>query len=203
MLYRKLTLILLASFCLQSFDKRKHDPTSFILDYVELKYNQANLSNLIYIGVKRQKLYLISKGELQRVYDISTSKYGPGSQKGSEKTPIGLHRIKRKYGANVPFGGILVSRQYTGSIADINNSPTSTNRDDITSRILRLEGLESGINKGENIDSYQRNIYIHGTAEEGLIGKPVSHGCIRMRNRDVIELFDQVSEGVKVIILNN
>ena len=81
--------------------------------------------------------------------------------------------------------------------------PIETGEDAITTRVLTLEGLENGINKGGELDSYGRHIYIHGTAEEGLIGQPASHGCVRMRNEDVIDLFNRVDKGLKVIILNN
>ncbi|MFQ6092176.1 MAG: L,D-transpeptidase family protein, partial [bacterium] len=98
------------------------------------------------------------------------------------------------------IGAIFKSGLNTGEIAKIYTDSTDVQEDLITSRIMWLEGLEAGINKGRDIDSYDRRIYIHGTPEEGLIGVPVSHGCIRMRNKDVIELFDLVSKGTLVEI---
>ena len=130
-------------------------------------------------------------------YPISTSKYGIGSQARSNKTPLGLHRIEEKIGTNAPFGTIFKARQNTGKIAQINQAGAG---DLVTTRIMWLKGLEPNKNQGADIDSYQRYIYIHGTVEENKIGQPASHGCIRMNNRDVIKLFDQVKEGTLVDI---
>ena len=116
-------------------------------------------------------------------------------------TPLGLHKIKEKYGNETPLNGRLIGRLFYGQIAEIFTDTTTSKTDDITSRILWLEGLEEGINKGKGIDSFKRYIYIHGTSEEGKIGKPASHGCIRMKNKDVIDLFKEVSIGTFVLIL--
>jgi hypothetical protein len=130
-------------------------------------------------------------------YPISTSKYGIGSQARSNKTPLGLHRIEEKIGASAPLGTIFKARQNTGKIAEINQAGAG---DLVTTRIMWLKGLEPNKNQGAGIDSYQRYIYIHGTVEENKIGQPASHGCIRMNNRDVIELFEQVKAGTLVDI---
>lgn len=130
-------------------------------------------------------------------YPVSTSKYGIGNQARSNKTPLGLHRIEQKIGANAPFGMIFKARQSTGKIAEINQANAG---DLVTTRIMWLKGLEPNKNQGAGIDSYQRYIYIHGTVEENKIGQPASHGCIRMNNRDVIDLFKQVKEGTLVDI---
>ena len=130
-------------------------------------------------------------------YPISTSKYGIGNQAHSNKTPLGLHRIEEKIGANAPLGTIFKARQNTGKIAEINQADAG---DLVTTRIMWLKGLEPNKNQGAGIDSYQRYIYIHGTVEENKIGQPASHGCIRMNNRDVIKLFDQVKQGTLVDI---
>lgn len=129
-------------------------------------------------------------------YLISTSQFGSGSKVGSNKTPLGLHKIASKIGRNASFGAIFKRRRNTGKIAKINKD----GGDLMTTRILRLEGLQKGINKGKGIDSFKRCIYIHGTPEEKLIGKPASHGCIRMKNRDIIELFDLAKRGTAVKI---
>lgn len=156
----------------------------------------TDLSDGILVDISEQKLYLYEKGQLIKEYPISTSKYGIGNQAGSNKTPLGKHRIKTKLGDNAPKYAIFIGRKNSGKLANINEA-----RDDlVTSRILWLDGLEPGVNKGKGIDSYQRYIYIHGTAEENAIGKPASHGCVRMYNDDVIDLYDRVMEGTLVTI---
>jgi lipoprotein-anchoring transpeptidase ErfK/SrfK len=174
-----------------------------INNFVSIKYSKYKMKEYIYIGVKRQKLYLISDTTVILSFPISTSKYGVGSEKNSEKTPVGLHQIKTKVGEETPLNGIILGNAYTGKNATIITEEKSGKIDDVTTRALRLEGLEKNINKGGNVDSYSRSIYIHGTPEEGLIGTPASHGCIRMKNNDVITLFDKVKAGTYVIILNN
>lgn len=177
--------------------------SDFLKDYLSIKYPAVDLDTFVYVGVKRQKMFLFMNGEVQKVYDVSTSKNGAGTKAGSEQTPIGLHVIEGKYGEGLPKGGVLRGKKFTGEIATIQTEPMSTGADDITSRVITIKGLEAGINKGGALDSYKRLIYIHGTAEEGFIGQPASHGCVRMRNDDVIELFDLIDEGVSLLILNN
>jgi len=179
-----------------------YDVADFALHYAGIKYRK-DFNDLLYIGALRQKLYLIKDGKVRQVFDISTSRKGCGMENKSEKTPLGLHRIHNKIGSNTPLGGIISGMTYTGRIARIEENPVSTENDDVTTRAMRLEGVEQGYNKGGMQDSYLREIYIHGTPEEGLIGRPVSHGCIRMRNKEVMELFDQVKEGMYVLILEN
>jgi hypothetical protein len=118
----------------------------------------------------------------------------------SLKTPTGMHRIAEKIGSDSDINTIFKGRVDTHCQATVVHEPHSQDEDLITSRILWLTGIEEGKNLGEGISSYERYIYIHGTPEEGLIGKPVSHGCIRMRNQDVIELFDQVDVDTLVLI---
>ena len=175
----------------------------FLLEYLSIKYPEHIFENFSYVGVKRQELDLYLNGNHIISYPVSTSSHGAGTKSGSDMTPVGLHQIKGKFGFDVPIGGILKARKYTGNIAKIQTSPVETGEDAITTRILTLEGLENGINKGGELDSFGRHIYIHGTAEEGLIGKPASHGCVRMKNKDVIDLFNRVEKGMTVIILNN
>jgi len=150
---------------------------------------------MIKIFVKRQILCLIKNDHIIK-WAISTSKYGTGNKAGSYKTPLGLHRIVSKLGKNACLGAIFKKRRNTGKIAK-----AGMNRGDlITTRILRLKGLQYGINKGKGIDSFKRCIYIHGTPEERLIGKRASHGCIRMKNRDIVKLFNLVKRGTPVQI---
>ena len=162
----------------------------------DIKYD-----NLLFVSIENQKMYIIQSKDIIETYDISTSKYGIGNQMGSNKTPTGLHKINSKYGHKTPVNGRMIGRVFYGQIAKIFSDTTTSKTDDITSRILWLEGLENGINKGDNIDSYKRYIYIHGTSEEGRIGFPSSHGCIRMKNKDVIDLFNEVAIGTFVLIL--
>jgi lipoprotein-anchoring transpeptidase ErfK/SrfK len=155
------------------------------------------------VDISEQQLYLYEGVEIQadkmiKSYPVSTSKYGIGSQKGSNKTPLGRHRIEKKIGEAAPKNMIFKARQSTGKIAKINMKGAS---DVITSRIMWLKGLEPGKNAGPGRDSYQRYIYIHGTIEENKIGQPASHGCVRMYNDDVIDLFDRVREGTIVNII--
>lgn len=175
----------------------------FLLEYLSIKYPEQSFDNFIYVGVKRQELDLYLNGNHVISYKVSTSMHGAGTKAGSDMTPVGLHKIKGKFGNNVPIGGILKARKYTGEIATIETNAIKTEADAITTRVLTLEGLEDGVNKGGSLDSYGRHIYIHGTVEEGLIGQPASHGCVRMKNEDVIDLFNRVDKDLTVIILNN
>jgi len=156
---------------------------------------------LAVVSLAKQTLSLYRDGNLIKTYPVSTSKYGAGNRDGSHRTPLGVHSIKEKIGGDAPFGTIFKGRKNTHQVAQIVSDQTKTMDDFITSRILWLEGQEPGINRGEDIDSYARYIYIHGTHEEALIGQPVSIGCIRMRNRDVVELYDWMREGDLVMIV--
>ena len=177
------------------------NPVEMINDHCKSNYGKQ-FKELIYVSIKNQKLYHISDNTINDEYTISSAKKGIGNIRNSDKTPIGLHYIKEKYGQKTPINGRMIARKFEGLIATIYQDTSSSKTDDITSRILWLAGLEEGINKGGNVDSYQRYIYIHGTSEEGKLGTPASHGCIRMSNLDVINLFDKVKEGTKVLILD-
>ena len=151
----------------------------------------------VVIDIAHQKLHLIEGNKVIKTYPVSTSKFGIGNRDGSFKTPLGRHIISNKIGRNAAFGEIFKNRRCTGRIVRIG---LDSGEDLITTRILRLRGLKPNLNVGKGIDTYQRCIYIHGTAEEYLIGTPASHGCIRMRNRDIIELFNIVRIGTLVDI---
>tara|TARA_B110000114_G_C14984379_1_gene353876 strand:+ start:47 stop:637 length:591 start_codon:yes stop_codon:yes gene_type:complete len=166
-----------------------------------LNSKNAFADEVIYVSIKKQKLYHIQLDRIIKEYTISSSVHGAGSMAGSNKTPTGLHSIKEKYGEKTPLNGIMIARVFHGNIATIYNDETKSKTDDITSRILWLEGLEKGSNKGKGIDSYNRYIYIHGTSEEGRLGKPASHGCIRMKNKEVIDLYKLLEVGTLVLIL--
>ncbi len=153
---------------------------------------------IIYVDCNRQRLFLVDFDKnASREYRVSTAANGPGNLVGSQKTPLGIHRVKEKVGGGQPKGMIFKNREPTGRICN----PSNIRQDDeISSRILWLDGMEAGINKGGDCDTYSRYIYIHGTSDEKRIGQPVSIGCIRMRNDDVIELFDEVLINDLVII---
>ena len=158
------------------------------------------LDSLLYVDINDQNMYLLKKGTIYKVYKISSSYYGTGSKENSLKTPLGKHEIYKKIGESLPINAILKARVWNGAIANIITDEIDTEFDHVTSRILWLDGLEIGKNNGPGIDSRSRYIYIHGTAEEGLIGKPASDGCIRMYNSDVVDLFELVEEKAQVWI---
>ena len=144
----------------------------------------------IHISVDTQTLRLFSGENLLRTYPVSTSKYGRGCEEGSFKTPTGRFQISEKIGDGHRQGEVFRSRQATGNIGD------ETNENDlIQTRILWLEGLEA-----HNANTRQRYIYIHGTNHESKIGQAVSQGCVRMRNADIVDLFNLVDKGIGVVI---
>jgi UDP-N-acetylmuramate--alanine ligase len=147
-------------------------------------------------SVEEQKLYVCAKDTVVRVYPASTSRLGVGIREESLKTPPGVHRICEKIGAGAPEGRIFRDREDTG----IDWDRTSDEENIILTRILRLEGLEPGVNRGPGVDTYERYVYIHGTNRENDIGTPFSHGCICLRNTDIVSLFDLVREGMIVYI---
>ena len=157
-------------------------------------------TNFLYVDITKQQLEHWHDKKRLAHYPISTAKNGVGCKLNSLQTPHGLHYIAEKIGANEPYGRIFYSRQPSKQLATITTGEQSNSLDLITSRILWLSGLEPNINQGNDQDSYQRHIYIHGTQEEGLIGTPASHGCIRMKNTDIIDLFDQVKNNELVLI---
>jgi len=159
---------------------------------------QKYVEKTILVNVLEQQLYLCAQGKAEKSYPVSTAKNGVGSAENSGKTPLGLHRIAQKIGEGAEKMTIFKARINTGKKAVLNAQNAG---DLVTTRIMWLEGLESGKNQGVGVDSHRRYIYIHGTAEEYLIGQPASHGCIRMKNDDVIDLFDKVNEGTAVHIL--
>jgi|ERR1700720_4060113 len=142
------------------------------------------------ISIREQLLRLKRGDETLRTYPISSSRFGLGSEDGSLKTPLGKFRVAEKIGAGAAPGTIFKARVALGP-----DDPLPDTEDFITSRILWLDGLEE-----HNANTHDRFIYIHGTRHEDEIGRPDSHGCIRMRNGDVIELFDLVDETTPVVI---
>lgn len=131
---------------------------------------------------------------------VSTAKNGPGEMKNSECTPRGLHTIRACIGADFPDNTIFVGRRPTGELYSDALSAQLPERDWILTRILWLSGLEVGRNRLANVDTMQRYIYIHGCPDRLPMGEPLSHGCIRMHNRDLLVLFDLVKAGTQVMI---
>jgi lipoprotein-anchoring transpeptidase ErfK/SrfK len=147
----------------------------------------------IVVSVPDQTLALINDGVVVSRYRVSTSKFGLGDGNGTYATPLGAMAVASKIGANAPLGAVFKNRQPTGEVL----KPNAPGRDPIVSRILWLRGLEK-----QNARAYSRNIYIHGTPEERLIGRPASYGCIRMRSQDIAQLFNAVPVGTKIDIAN-
>ncbi len=153
------------------------------------------------VDVTEQRLLLVREGAVERDYPVSTAAAGIDGTEGSHGTPPGLHVIERKIGAGLPAGTVFVSRVPTGDTWPADRNGQASEGDLVLSRILTLAGQEEGVNRGPGCDSLARYIYIHGTNHEDRIGEPVSHGCIRLRNADVIDLFARVEEGDPVVIL--
>lgn len=147
---------------------------------------------LLVVSVSKQHMVLLEHGHARRTFRVSTSRFGIGNRRGSNRTPRGLHRIAERIGEGHPPGRVFVARQATSKVTGPAEWQESSSKDCVLTRILWLEGLERGVNRGKGIGSHERFIYIHGTNQEHLLGTPASHGCIRMANADVIELFDLV-----------
>jgi len=152
------------------------------------------------IDLATQTLMLLEQDRVRTRYRVSTARNGPGEGYGSGCTPRGKHRVRIRIGADCPEGAVFVKRRATGEIYDAELARRYPERDWVLTRILWLTGLESGRNRGRHVDTLRRYIYIHGCPDTELMGKPASHGCIRMRNRDLIELFDLVPTGTPVEI---
>lgn len=162
------------------------------------KKSKARPTTVAYISVAQQMMEVVKDGVRIARYPISTSKYGLGDEYNSYKTPLGLFEVSKKIGHGVPRGGKFYKRKFTGIVFDLDNYDPilhPAEYDSILTRILWLNGLE-----WRNRRAYGRGIYIHGTNQEHLVGRPVSYGCIRMKNDDVLELFKLLDEGAFVVI---
>ncbi len=183
-------------------DPPKQGVIDMLMEYMGARYPSVDASgDLLYVSVERQALFHVRHGKLLAEYRIATAKAGLGNNVDSYRTPTGLHMISEKIGDTIPPLGILKDREYTGVLADPDFA--GVDKDWITTRVLWLDGLEPGVNKGGNVDSHGRYIYIHGTANERSLGSASSMGCIRMRNDDVIDLYGKVPVGALVVILDN
>lgn len=158
------------------------------------------MSMQIDIDIGKQALRLFDGETLLREYAVSTAANGVGQQEGSGCTPLGRHRVRARIGAGQPCGAVFVGRRPTGEVWSPQLSAEYPQRDWILSRILWLSGEQPGFNRLGNVDSMRRFIYIHGTPDSEPMGIPCSHGCVRMRNADVLELFDLVPVGCPVLI---
>ena len=158
----------------------------------------------IEISIKLQTLTLYDdEGGVMARYPVSTAANGAGCEKDSGCTPLGVHIIRAKIGAGMPENTVFVGRRPTGEICTSGLMQEFPNRDWILTRILWLSGMEVGKNRLGNVDTMQRYIYIHGTPDSTEMSKVGSHGCVRMRNRDIMRLFDYVTVGTRVFIAND
>ena len=155
---------------------------------------------LIRIMSEEQVMYCYENDVLMNTYPVSTGKNGLGEQMGSECTPRGWHRIHSIIGLDNDANSVFVGRVWTGERYDIALAEKFPQRDWILTRILQLDGLEPGRNKGGQVDSLARYIYIHGTPDSVSLDTPGSRGCVRMRNKDIIALADWVNIGALVCI---
>jgi len=155
----------------------------------------------LHISIGSQRLTILTGLESVEEYSISSAVNGVGAENGSGCTPTGQFRIRIKIGSGLPLNSVFIGRRPTGEILTRALFDAEPQRDWVLTRILWLTGVESGLNRGGERDTLRRYIYIHGTPDYEPIGMPLSHGCIRMRNSDIIKLFDQVSNGSEVEIV--
>ena len=161
----------------------------------------AKSNRYIQVSIAEQRLQLIEDGHTLMDVSVATAKNGPGERSGSECTPRGMHKIRAKIGDKLPSNTVFVGRRPTGETYNPSMRARFPNRDWILTRILWLSGLESGKNRWDDVDTMRRFIYIHGCPDDDSMGVPSSHGCIKMRNSDVISLFDLVETGTRVNIM--
>ena len=157
----------------------------------------------IRISLLKQRLQLLQDDRIIVEYPVLTAKNGAGEINCSEQTPRGWHQIRAKIGNHSQNGTVFVGRRPTGEIFNPTLKKEHPDRDWILTRILWLSGLEPGFNRMGKVDTMRRYIYIHGCPDEDNLDQPGSHGCIKMRNQDVITLFQQVDAGTKVLITEN
>lgn len=159
------------------------------------------IDRMLYVDVATQELRCLIDDKIEKCYRISTALNGLGEEQGSERTPRGWHAIHQKFGENDPVGTVFKGRRPTGEVYTRDLAQAHPGRDWIITRILWLTGLEEGKNLGGTVDTLSRYIYIHGCPDELELGKPSSHGCVRMHSVDIIDLFDRVVIGTKVLIV--
>lgn len=173
-----------------------------LVDELARRYAAFDAAHCVLVDIAAQRLHFLLHGELAKSYDVSTASRGIGNRLGSEQTPLGVFQVAEKHGDGAVPGAVFKGRVATGEIAPLLTDPHDPAENDlVTSRILWLDGLQPGFNRGGEFDTRERYIYIHGTPEEGRIGRPASHGCVRMRNADVIELYRRMPVGGLVCIV--
>lgn len=155
---------------------------------------------VVFVDIGKQRLTLEIDGAIEMDVPVSTAIKGPGEETGSECTPRGWHKIRARIGESCPENTIFVARRPTGEIYNRELHKLFPGRDWILTRILWLSGLEPGKNRLGSVDTMRRYIYIHGTPDDMALGVPGSHGCVRMRNSDIIKLFDRVASGTRIYI---
>jgi lipoprotein-anchoring transpeptidase ErfK/SrfK len=155
---------------------------------------------IIRVGLSSQSLTFVTAAGQARSWSVSTASRGAGELQGSEQTPRGRHIVRAKIGTGLPLCSVFVGRRPTGELWSPELAAHHPDRDWILTRILWLSGLEPGRNRLGNVDTMRRYIYIHGTPDNEPMGVPASHGCVRMRNDELIELFDLVVPGTEVLI---
>ena len=159
------------------------------------KHSVAPTQYLFVVSVADQTVSLFEQNKLVKTMSCSTSRFGIGLVEGSNRTPLGLHRIAEKIGAGEPAGTVFKARQVIGHVSQPEFAAAK-----ITTRIMWLEGLEPGFNQGGNVDTHARYVYIHGTADQSSIGRPDSCGCVHLSDADLIPLFDLLPSGTLVWI---
>ena len=158
------------------------------------------IDSFLDISISAQQLSIVANGQVLQSYPVSTARNGAGELMGSECTPTGWYKIRAKIGAEQSLNAVFIGRRGTGEIYSTELGKQHPQRDWILTRILWLGGLEPGRNRYGKVDTTWRYIYIHGCPDELMNGDPESHGCIRMKNADVLDLFNRVEAGVKVYI---
>ena len=160
----------------------------------------THINTHIEISISKQALMLFQDDRLVKQYSVSTAKNGAGQESGTGQTPLGHHVIRAKIGADQPECAVFVGRRFTGEVYSESLAEAFPERDWILSRILWLSGKEVGVIRLGSVDSMRRYIYIHGTPDTEPMGVPLSHGCVRMRNKDVVEVFELIQTGCLVDI---
>jgi hypothetical protein len=185
--------VLSVSGCASMTSTKQNIPADYIAACERLNITPTHY--VLAVSVSEQSVSLYEEGRFVRKYKCSTSRFGIGQVEGSNRTPLGLHRIAEKIGDGETPGTVFKSRQVVGHVSEIGISSAK-----ITTRIMWLEGLEPGLNQGGNVDSHNRYIYIHGTGDQHSIGQPSSSGCIHLADEDLVALFDLLPSGTLVWI---
>lgn len=162
--------------------------------------NTATTEVYLRVSIPHQTLEWLEEGEVICAWPVSTARNGPGERRGSECTPRGWHQVRARIGEGAPINSVFRGRRPTGEIYGDALEACHPGRDWILTRILWLGGLEPGFNRYGAVDTTWRYVYIHGSPDRAVTGTPSSHGCIRMKSSDMLDLFDRVSAGMRVLI---